>query len=133
MTVHTVEKNNSYHFVALDKFDYTLEDYMHNHDQSMDILRGIVRGVFCLHGKSIAHGELKASNVLIRRGDHPKYIAKLGGMGRSKRLTEGDRRLDLYDLALMLLRCVSFKDDPTEKNQEDQKKEFDNKLKTICY
>ncbi|GKD39519.1 hypothetical protein Tco_1259726 [Tanacetum coccineum] len=52
-------------------------------------------------------------------------------MGRSKRLTEGDRRSDLYDLALMLLRCVSFKDDPTEKNQEDQKKEFDNKLKKL--
>ncbi|GJS97182.1 hypothetical protein Tco_0804150 [Tanacetum coccineum] len=49
----------------------------------------------------------------------------------SKRLTEGDRRSDLYDLALMLLRCVSFKDDPTEKNQEDQKKEFDNKLKKL--
>ncbi|GJR20993.1 cell division cycle 2-like protein [Tanacetum coccineum] len=68
---YVVEKNNSYHFVVLKNFGYTLEDYLQNHHistpQSMDMLSG----VFYLHTKSIAHRDLRASNVLIRRGDSP--------------------------------------------------------------
>lgn len=60
----------------------------HLQEKDLEIASGIARGVHHIHTKNIIHGDLKPSNVLLKRTDKSRsgFIAKIADFGLSLKM-----------------------------------------------
>ncbi|NXG72623.1 DAPK2 kinase, partial [Baryphthengus martii] len=70
-------------------FDFIAEKEMLSEEEAIEFLGQILRGVEYLHGRRIAHFDLKPENIMLREKDVPKPRIKIIDFGLAQHLEDG--------------------------------------------